>query len=292
MRLPSRPGRGVSRPAAEPPPRLSPVEAARLGLAPADPSFLTGNGLAARCRHVLNYAGLELHDEADEDWWFCKLDSLEWLLSHAGPRRRFVLVTHNSDYPVDRRYELVLRRRHLRAWFAANAALRHPKLVSLPLGIANPGWGHGSADALRAAQAASARKTTLVDVSFSLETNPDERRRCLEQTRLELAPRLPHAEYLARLASAYFCLSPQGHGIDAHRTWEALYLRTVPIVRRSPLTEEYSELPWIVLDDWAELRSVGLSPQLYEDVMGDWDPSTLTVDALVARMRRRLDEIA
>lgn len=199
-----------------------------------------------------------------------------------------MLVTHNSDYPVDVRYRRLLRSWRIRTWFAANVAFRHRKLIPLPLGIANPHWEHGDPEALRLAQAGSTHKEALVDVSFSLGTNQAERRYCLQQTGLELAPRLPYPDYLARLASARFCLSPRGHGIDTHRTWEALYLRTIPIVTRSALTDEYAELPWIVLDDWSQFESLELTPELYARTIGDWQPSALSLDALVARMRRRL----
>lgn len=208
-------------------------------------------------------------------------------MTSAAPRRRFVLVTHNSDYPVDARYRRLLRQWRIRTWFAANVAFDHPKLYPLPLGIANPHWEHGDPKPLRAAQTASARKSSLIDVSFSLDTNIAGRRYCLEQTGLEMAPRLPYPQHLLRLASTYFCVSPNGYGLDTHRTWEALYVRTVPIVTRSALTDAYRELPWIVLDDWAEFRSLDLSPARYERLMDDWDPKFISLDALVERMRSR-----
>ena len=248
---------------------------------------MSGDGIAACCRHVFE-EGAVVHRDHGEDWWFCKLDLLEEFLGGHAPRRRFVLVTHNSDYPVDERHTRIVRSLRVRAWLAANVALRHRKLIPLPLGIANPRWEHGDAAALESAQTRATKKSSLVDVSFSVDTNPSERRYCLEQTGLEPAPRVPYPEYLARLGAARFCVSPRGHGIDTHRTWEALYLRTVPIVTRSALTDEYADLPWLVLDDWSQFASLELSAALYERVMGDWDPRSLGLDALVARLRRRL----
>jgi hypothetical protein len=265
------------------------AEAARLGRLPEDSAFLTGNGLAARCGRALNYEEEPaVHADGEPDWWFCKLDRLDEFLARQAPRRRFVLVTHNSDYPVDDRYRRVLRRWRVRAWLAANVAIRHPKLIPVPLGIANPSWEHGDVAALHAVQADGGRKTTLVDVSFSVDTNPAERRRCLDQAQLDLAPRLPYGQYLVRLASAYFCLSPRGHGIDTHRTWEALYVRTVPVVTRSALTDAYPDLPWIVLDDWSEFPALELSAELYERIMGRWEPSALSLDSVVELMRQRV----
>lgn len=37
-----------------------------------------------------------------------------------------------------------------------------------------------------------------------------------------------------------FCASPHGNGLDCHRTWEALCLGCVPIVKSSPLDDLYA----------------------------------------------------
>ena len=34
-----------------------------------------------------------------------------------------------------------------------------------------------------------------------------------------------------------FVLSPRGRGLDCHRTWEALCLGCIPIVKKSPITK-------------------------------------------------------
>jgi hypothetical protein len=271
-------------PAPESPP---PDEAERLGRFPVDQAFVTGNGFAARCRHVLNYGGPFVNDAGEEAWYFCKTDHLEWFFDHVAPRRRYVLVSHNSDYPVGDRFRSRLRGRNLRVWFAVNVTLRHPKLVPIPIGVPNPGWRHGDPALLRAAQRVR-EKSELVDVSFSVETNLAERRRCLELTGLTPAPRLPYPEYLARLARSYFCVSPSGYGIDSHRTWEALYLGAVPIVTRSPLTDGHPDLPLIVLDDWADFGSIELTPELHRRVLGGWDARSLSMDRYFERLRRRI----
>lgn len=52
-----------------------------------------------------------------------------------------------------------------------------------------------------------------------------------------------------------FWLSPRGNGLDCHRTWEALYLNTIPIVWSSPLNPLYVDLPVLIisqLDDISE----------------------------------------
>jgi hypothetical protein len=52
-----------------------------------------------------------------------------------------------------------------------------------------------------------------------------------------------------------FEASPQGNGMDCFRTWEALALGTVPIVRTSPLDRLYRahDLPVAIVGDWSEV---------------------------------------
>jgi hypothetical protein len=131
------------------------------------------------------------------------------------------------------------------------------------------------------------KKSQLFDVSFSLDTNAAERQRCLDLTGLELMPPLPFAAYLERLSSSLFCVSPAGHGVDCHRTWEALYVGTVPVVLRSPLTDANPDLPMVVLDDWAEFSTVPFSAELYAELWGNWTPAQLTHEACLRSIEAR-----
>jgi hypothetical protein len=50
-----------------------------------------------------------------------------------------------------------------------------------------------------------------------------------------------------------FVLSPHGNGLDCHRTWEALCLGCIPIVKTSPLDSMYDGLPVLIVDDWKDI---------------------------------------
>ena len=49
---------------------------------------------------------------------------------------------------------------------------------------------------------------------------------------------------------AKYILSPPGNGFDCHRTWEALIVGTIPIVKSSCLDALLSDLPVLIVDDW------------------------------------------
>lgn len=50
-----------------------------------------------------------------------------------------------------------------------------------------------------------------------------------------------------------FVLSPHGNGLDCHRTWEALILGCIPIVKTSAIDVLYDDLPVVIVNNWSEI---------------------------------------
>jgi len=57
-----------------------------------------------------------------------------------------------------------------------------------------------------------------------------------------------------------FVLSPHGGGYDCHRTWEAIALGCIPIVKSSPIDELYKDLPVLIVKSWADI-----TPELLQE---------------------------
>ena len=51
-----------------------------------------------------------------------------------------------------------------------------------------------------------------------------------------------------------FVISPHGNGLDCHRTWEALTLGCIPIVKTSGLDSLYSDLPVLIVKNWSDIN--------------------------------------
>jgi hypothetical protein len=260
--------------------------------------YLTGNSIASRCRHILNYGRYRANRNGRENWCFVKTDHLERFFERYAPRDRFVLFTHNSDLEITREaHGRFLDDPRVVAWFAINVGCAHPKLFAIPIGLANAGYAHGDVVVLSKVQSEDHPKTQMFYVNFTVGNTKSGishgREYCLSQIGLDLAPyrdggwegfaggycvRDTFDGYLRGLARSYFTVSPRGNGIDCHRTWEALYLRSIPIVTRSAITERHRDLPLIVLDDWAEFKTIEFSAQRYRDVWADFDVRKLHVD--------------
>ena len=50
-----------------------------------------------------------------------------------------------------------------------------------------------------------------------------------------------------------FVISPHGNGLDCHRTWEALVLGNIPIVKTSGIDNLYKDLPVLIVNEWSDI---------------------------------------
>ena len=59
--------------------------------------------------------------------------------------------------------------------------------------------------------------------------------------------------YIDKIYNHKFVLSPEGNGTDTHRTWEILYLKSIPIEKRNINNQFFTDLPICFVDDWEEI---------------------------------------
>ena len=64
---------------------------------------------------------------------------------------------------------------------------------------------------------------------------------------------IPRVESHRRQVHYAFVISPFGSGLDCHRTWEALALGCIPIVRSSAMDPLFDRLPVPIVKDWADV---------------------------------------
>jgi hypothetical protein len=73
-----------------------------------------------------------------------------------------------------------------------------------------------------------------------------------------------------------FVLSPHGNGLDCHRTWEALVLGCIPIVKTSKIDKLYEELPVLIVNDWSDI-----SYHLLETTVNDFSNKKFNYEKLM-----------
>jgi hypothetical protein len=61
----------------------------------------------------------------------------------------------------------------------------------------------------------------------------------------------PRSAVWSAMTQHAFVLSPYGNGLDCHRTWEALVLGAIPIIKGHHFDAMFEGLPVLIVDSWA-----------------------------------------
>jgi len=174
----------------------------------------------------------------------------------------FKLVLHNADDSFEREHLKYFDIPNCKQIFTQNVNVLDSRVEFLPIGIANHFWEWGDTKKVIDTILEDIEKTDLVYAHF---TERDNRVECYDNVRREGIPiveTMEYEDYLQKLKSYKYCVSPEGNGIDCYRTWEALYMKTIPICKRSILVEEFAKtFPIYIVDDWKDLDVKDLEKQ-------------------------------
>lgn len=191
-----------------------------------------------------------------------------------------LLSTQNEHTPKEQ-FDALISQGVIRHWYTQNCDYpEHPNVTPIALGIdyqslhRKASWGEPRthyrqqdetlsklAGGQRTQEAWSQKKhNLLVDAHHSIWTNKTDRTEAYKASQdfdlsVHLPERIPRTEYWKKLRKFKFVLSPLGNGMDCHRTWEALILGVVPIVRKSTISEVFDGLPVIQIEDYSEIST-------------------------------------
>jgi hypothetical protein len=175
-------------------------------------------------------------------------------------------------------------------WFAQNISVRDPRLIPIPIGLerrrAHP-EAHKKDVILSLPRTGDKR---LAYLNASPGTNPNrpvlyQRFTDCDWCTTENGVSFP--VFARQMRSHKFTFSPDGNGLDTHRTWEALYLGSFPIVERHSFTEEFArDLPLLIVDDWAQVTENWLNHKYTEFASREWNWDMLSMCYWVDLIRR------
>ena len=237
--------------------------------------FISGDTFRAIADHIVDETNKNIDTKKinDGDIIFLKTDYIPYFFTKIHPNitQRYILITHNSAFSpiylvaqscpqIGVSFETYLDDPHLIVWFAQNIDYDHPKLKPLPLGIANSYWKHGDTTIISRVIRVSrpfTQKLSNMYVNFKLATNTTERKKAFKQCKTlslsRFASRKRFAAYLKEMELYRYVISPPGNGLDCHRTWEALLIGCIPIVKYSRLDPLFEKLPVIFVHEWSEM---------------------------------------
>jgi hypothetical protein len=256
--------------------------------------FLSGANFAKACDFVFaEVIGIEpekyifnqnVNVIKPNDLVFCKLDFVsQFFDSIRRVPTQCKLITGQSADPVNAtRYSL--KSENVTSWHGTNPAHVADSLYTIPLGLAND-FCKVTLKVPDIKQVNSrGDRSELIYINHRIHTNVERRawiydhfRDCSWVTIEEPATHGQGKDHFGRqLARHKFVLSPAGTGVECHRTWEALYSGTIPVIEREPVYDAFEGLPILLVDSFKDLTEEFLESKYIEMSSTDWNWDMLT----------------
>ncbi|EKD71930.1 MAG: hypothetical protein ACD_46C00060G0002 [uncultured bacterium] len=234
---------------------------------PASYPYITGDGFRKLADHIYDNKNkyIAVEEVKENNIVFVGIESVEDFFNQIHPqiKNRYTLITHNGDIGISQMLANKIDDKIIK-WYAQNVEIKHQKLIPMPIGLENKHYYNNGIPCLyNKIRKKTVSKNSRILFGFSVSTNIEERQQAYDylttnsltdKINLKINP----WTYLNILNKYNFVASPPGNGIDCHRTWEAIYLGVVPIVKRSIMTEYFYKLglPLWIIDDWNELNNL------------------------------------
>lgn len=166
---------------------------------------------------------------------------------------KYNFISHNSDMGLTDSCKHILDSEIVIKWYSQNKDIDHSKAFSLPIGLGNQQYNHGNVSLLNKIIEIKNYKTNLVFKNFSTNTNVSKRSIVdfiTHKNGIYMSKQTNQEGYFDAISKSMFCISPPGNGIDCHRIWECLYLKTIPVVEYNAAFKEFTHLPILFVNDW------------------------------------------
>lgn len=215
---------------------------------------------------------------------------------------RIVLVTGDADeappYHVPSCIAIIKSPFIIR-WFAQNCLLQHSKVIHLPIGLdyhtmaaGDSGWGPRQSPQEQEAAIMALEKTPFYDrlhkcyANFHFTIDRGDRREAYDSVPKELVEyqqvSTTRIETHKEQLKYAFVISPYGCGPDCHRTWEALVLGCIPIIKSSGLDPLFEGLPVLLVKQWSDVTQ-----DLLDATLADFKTRTFAYEKLTLDYWRR-----
>lgn len=230
---------------------------------------------------------IEVKNEQDKKWveyLMATNDLLELCASF--PKNKFVIFCSHEDTPID---DHITMPRNVLGVHAVNAEFNNEAIMPFPYGLQRPINRPGE-DVDRRLEIMAEEigklyeptKLLYINCGLGAERNNKERAylphfeqfdwtTCRFDMNSMPFPYSRYRDFLNEMRDHKFMICPQGHGLDCHRNWELLYLRRVPVMKKSPYFARLMHgFPVLFVDDWADVSKELLeaNDQLYQEAQG------------------------
>ena len=188
------------------------------------------------------------------------------LPTHNIPKKKYlndyknkIWIFHNSDEKFDLKKKKSLEYFKPKRCFAQNLTFNNNNYHFLPIGLENNSYyNNGDTNDFKILRKFKYQKKSRVLFGFK-NTNPKrlKLRNTLKKFNFADETKGWNSYFYRRILVKYmFVACPEGNGIDTHRFWEALYLKTIPIIEKNKISIflKKMKLPILILNSWSNLN--------------------------------------
>jgi len=243
-------------------------------------SDLRSNTPVSSIPQLINYCCISEQKESTTIY-ICTSAMRDFMNNLSTIRYKFILITGDSDLSVpfdlfssSIEFNHFIESEKVLHWYAQNCVIDHPKLTRIPIGLdyhtlaaSDYKWGP--------MQTPRRQEVSLVKIKNKSqpfwERNPtcysnfhfhfykfgQDRKDAMRKIPKDLIfyeeTEVPRLDSWEKQSQYCFVVSPHGNGLDCHRTWEALVLGCIVIVKTSKLDPLYEGLPVLIVNDWSDI---------------------------------------
>lgn len=221
---------------------------------------------------------------------------------------KFILVSGDSDitnpddfFSNNEDFKKFIESDKIIHWFSQNCILtEHPKITQIPIGLDyhtmvknNTSWGESISSIEQENLLENTQMNSkpfheriikaysnfhfFMDTKFGYDRK--DAVKSIPENLIYYEPtKITRIETWQKQIEYAFVVSPHGNGLDCHRTWEALCLGCIPIVKTSPLDKLYEELPVLIVKDWNDLTQ-----ELLENTINEFKNKSFNYEKLTLK---------
>ena len=242
--------------------------------------YVSGDSFKKFSDHIFDKSEeMKISDIKENDLIFVQTEYLQNFIKEYLPdiNTYFILLTHNSSITINENHLKMIGDKEFK-WFASNlnvSILKDKRIEVLPFGIKNrKNLSEGRLNTFSFDIPHHDNKKNKIYSSVNILKNKDRvdvLRISKESKIVDSKNYANHKRYIKDLSLYKYNICPSGEGVDTHRFWESLIVKTIPIVKKSDFIENLNrfDIPMLILESWEELYDISENDlsSLYEKYM-------------------------
>lgn len=173
---------------------------------------------------------------------------------------------HLGDKPFDRKVLLKLNSNFTEI-YTVNCEINDPRIFSIPLGVTDTSHCDliGDLNIITEFNNTEKKYINLAYINFNTERKDKGLKDRLTIKKLFSQKKWVtddnfnrtkqgHRNFIKNIYNHKFVFCPRGNGVDTHRLWMSLYLKTIPIVIKEKTNIQFRHLPIVFIDNWNQIN--------------------------------------